>query len=573
MRFASVESARTWVTLAIVAGCVLAFMREPGSSAFVVMPLPTGAPAERYPAHENPGEDDSYEIDRNADAPSQNGVLWPREGERWIYRFERKAMATFQGKLWLKLSLGGRAAIELLPSVGTATRFFLLTSEIDRLEMQGQTRSKTRRLPSVRFEVEQTGKVRELRFAGLAVSEEDQDVVKDLVAQWMFFEPETRLGRAEVEWRSPPARGELRTLSKKILRYPSRPELAKLDSMHEWTTKIERAGPPTAGIFGKHQAYTARVDRLEGVENFTLPSANGDFDQQTSYRWLWTSTERVTPVPSFVLGATFEVSQPSESTNSASAVLPAEAIAAGWAKVARMAPQERLRFFRDTKRFLDKNPGGSGDARAVVSLVVRDLRGKSTTSIEWRTGVGILAATSNPEAQGALHELYREPDRSADEKLSILAGVAAGEGIPSPAWKGTFEQQIQNDPEAAVREASVYALGSAIRKETDATKRAELESVLWREIRDARSEPAQLVVLDAIGNSGSGEYYLYLKEQSESSSVRVRAKTALAVRFLAAEQARPILERAKADPSAIVRKAAVQSANVQAENAPDAAGE
>jgi len=110
--------------------------------------------------------------------------------------------------------------------------------------------------------------------------------------------------------------------------------------------------------------------------------------------------------------------------------------------------------------------------------------------------------------------------------------------------------------DTSLRDASLFALGSAIRKEVEPGRRKELETLLWNEVKDSNSESDQLAILDAIGNSGSSEYYGYVKDRFASSSPAVRAKAVAAVRFLTSDLAQPIIDSARADPVATVRKAA-----------------
>ena len=76
-------------------------------------------------------------------------------------------------------------------------------------------------------------------------------------------------------------------------------------------------------------------------------------------------------------------------------------------------------------------------------------------------------------------------------------------------------------------------------------------------------------VLEAIGNSGSGDYLAYVKEQLAAGTPRVRAKAVAAVRFLAADLAKPVIDRGKLDPSPTVRKVAEWSEKFQTAAAPD----
>lgn len=524
--------------------------KEPRADRAPASQLDDRGPAPAIPEEENHKS--------SPEKKSKRVSLWPEDGQRWIYRFERKALANYHGKNWLTLKLGGRTAVESLGKHGE-NRFFLFSFEIDRFEMQGQSKIGRQSFPPIRMEIDLEGKLREMRWAVMdgpvkIPSEEEADFVKDLASQWLFFERQTRMGLAETEWSENAANPTLISVSKRITGYPNRPEISKLDSNHEWI----------AGV----QDGMAKVERLEGTENFTIRSPNGDFEQQTSYRWLWTGTEKITALAAVKgIGSSFEVSAAAEMPTRANAKrLVLKEFTTSWPKLATYTPHARLKFFQEVKRALDLGQ------TELISVIVKSLEGKRVVSIEWRTGVGVLAATLNPEAQKALLTLYQDTQRIPEEKLSILAGVTAGEGTPDPDWKATLENEIsavaspvantgtriatEYDAGAALREASLYALGSTIRKTEDANKRRELEGILWKEVKDARSEPAQAAVLEAIGNSGSSEYYAYVKEQSTSSSSQLRARAAGAVRFFNAELARPILDSARVDPVLSVRKAA-----------------
>ena len=85
----------------------------------------------------------------------------------------------------------------------------------------------------------------------------------------------------------------------------------------------------------------------------------------------------------------------------------------------------------------------------------------------------------------------------------------------------------------------------------------------------ARDGKAQIAALEAIGNSGSGEYLPFVKEQFAAGTPKVRAKAVAAVRFLAADLAKPVIDRGKLDPSPNVRKVAEWSEKFQTAAAPD----
>jgi hypothetical protein len=528
--------------------------------------VPQAQPISRAPASSSPAPAVPDSVEDTAPAVvSKRIALWPEQGERWIYRFERKAMAEFGGRPWLSLKLGGRAAVEWVGAYGDH-RFFLLTFETDRFEMQGESKAGKKTFPQVRIEIDGAGKFREMRWADLEGAkgleprtEEEADFVKDLASQWLFFEESTRMGRAEVEWTENASSPTLISVSKRIVSYPERKEISRLDSNHEWV----------AGV----QDGMAKVERLEGSESFSLRSQSGDFNQQTSYRWLWTNTERLTkPLALRGVGGTLNLADTRGVGKSEDKPfrINVASFDRQWAELSNMAPHARLRFFQEAKKAMD-----AGQTE-LVSAILRGVKGKKSMSIEWRTGIGVLAASSNPEAQKALLSLYREGSRAQDEKLSILAGVTAGEGSPVPEWKGVLENEIAaappviappagnasivtHDEAAVLREASLYALGSALRKTEDPDARQELATLLWKEIKDARSEPARVAVLEAIGNSGNTEYLSYVQEQAGAESPRVRARAIGAVRFFAPEVARPLIEAGKSDPHPSVRKAAVWS--------------
>jgi hypothetical protein len=503
---------------------------------------------------------------------SRGAGLWPREGERWSYRFERKVSAEFQNRPWLSLKMGGRASVEPL-GVHGANRFYLLSFEVDRLELQGEAKKDARQLPALRAEVTPEGAIRELRLTISrhqkgAVADELKDAAKDLAAQWFFFSDETRLGKSIAKYETLAEKKDLRVIGKRIVEYPGRPELGRLDSNHEWTSATDRSN------------LRSRVERIEGSENFTVVSPTGNFDQKTNYRWIWIGTETVARLADAEIGEALPIAESSlrdDETERAKRRIDRADFRAIWAKLSALPSADRLAFFERARRALD-----AGQSELIAEILA-GICGQSSTGYEWRTGIGILAASANPNAQKALVELYRESSRPLDEKLSILAGISASEGKPAAEWKEIFATELREgavaleasaqtaeksgatpttfvpkafDPAIAVREATLYALGSAIRKETDEAKRRDLEKVLWREVSDARTVTAQMSVLEAIGNSASKEFYHHIRTQAQSNEPRVRAKAVGAVRFLASELAKPIIDSARRDASPIVRKAA-----------------
>jgi hypothetical protein len=483
-------------------------------------------------------------------APMNAIGSWPAPGERWIFRFDRKASASRSGRLWLSISLGGRATVERLGSLG-GNALYLLGFEIDRIEMQGQARTASRALPFVRIEVTPEGRVRELRWAhspsrAAGSDAEAEDAARDLASQWLFFEAESRLGRAETELDRLADGPAVRAWTKRVTGYPGHEEISGLDSFHEWRASAGRGEP-------------LRVERIEGSESFAIASAGGSFEQSTSYRWARIETLAGTRSPEISAGDAFRVADIGSGTPTqtrAPARVERAELRAAWTKLADVSSRDRLRLFERVRRAL------AGGQSELVADVLAGLKGKPASSIEWRTGVGLLASTSNPEAQAALLSLYSEPGRASAEKLTILAGVAAGEGKPAPEWKETLARETElgsaraDDESRAIREASLYALGSAIRKETDPSARGELESLLSARIAEARTPAERIATLEAVGNSASPEFHSYVLAQLASPDARVRAKAVVASRDFPPELSRPVLETAKNDPSPLVRRAA-----------------
>ncbi|MBC7387360.1 MAG: hypothetical protein H7301_14505 [Cryobacterium sp.] len=551
--FQTMKTFRVFSTFAFFTGFLtVSFSSSIGTETF-------GSAAERSPASTQPLAESVRAPFANAKSPLVTQVprssLWPSPSERWLFRFERIISAEYQSKSWLAMKLGGRVALE---SAGThgENHFYQMTAETDRLEMEGTPKNERRSFPPIRLEIDRAGKLREMRWlSSKAPTSEDSDFMKDLASQWLFFEPTSRLGVAEVEWTENAVDSEMRSISKRMKRYRDRPEISKLDSTHEWIARSH--GNPGSSESGY------RVERIEGVENFSIPSANGSFDQKTSYRWLWTGTEKVAVLAQAeIVGDALTVSGVEGAEAKPAPRVDLAVFAKEWASIGKLAPADRLRYFQLVKRAMD---GGQNE---IVSVLVKALSGKLAGSMEWRTSIGALAASDNPLAASALVALYQEERRGSAEKISILAGLTSGEGQPAPEWKKILEAEISApvdsaSPNDSVREASLFALGSTIRKELEPARRQALEDLLWKEIKETKTEVGALSLLEAIGNSGSAEYLPFVKEQFFSADAKVRAKAVSAVRFFTNDVARSIIEPARRDPSPIVRKAAEWSGRFQ----------
>ncbi len=533
---------------ALKASIILSFIAalwiipELGRSSFMEMDGSYRSPASVGPQKEVP------KLENEAHATVS--PLWPVKGERWIFRFERKVSAEFQGKSWLKLTLGGRASLE--PTGEFADhRFFLIALELDRLQMVNEgvstEKNEKRSFPFVRFDIDASGKLREMRWVSLtgevkAPSEEDSDFVKDLVSQFLFFENRSRLGTAKSTLKVLAKTETNETLHKTVLKYENHPEFSNLESEHEWVSD------------------THRIQRIEGTENYSLAGATGSFDQKTSYRWVFNSSEKTESVVTdlnlgTVLKLEEDISSGKRDSERMAKRFDLKSFPTQWSALAALAPHDRLRLFGEVKNALD---GGQSE---LVSVIVKSLDGNTSTSLEWRTGVGVLGASSNPVSAEALLNLYKNTNVE-DAKLSILAAVTSGEGTPAPDWKRTLEAEVANEA-GAIHDASLFALGSAIRKENDSERKKDLQTLLWSEVRNSNSDSSQLAALDAIGNSGSAEFYTYVKERFSSSNPSIRARAVSAVRFLASDLAQPIIDTARADPAVIVRKAAEWSKRFQ----------
>ena len=133
-----------------------------------------------------------------------------------------------------------------------------------------------------------------------------------------------------------------------------------------------------------------------------------------------------------------------------------------------------------------------------------------------------------------------------DEHLSELdraraASALADHGEPSRGAAELLLTQARESGSAMVRSVSLLGAGSMARRTPEGPLREELRAALHGELERASSEGAEVLAVDALGNSGDDAFGPALDERLRDDRPALRAHAAEALGHLSPEVARPLL--------------------------------
>lgn len=199
-----------------------------------------------------------------------------------------------------------------------------------------------------------------------------------------------------------------------------------------------------------------------------------------------------------------------------------------------------------------------GECAAVVRLLAtRPPRGLAAQTI-----VAGLAATGSRNAQAALVSVVTARGASADAQLAIVPSLGML-SHPLPETEEAVRGLEIASPRTDVRETASLALGIMARSvaPTAAARAARIvDDALVRLAHAEGSEPAQILELRVLGNTGSPRILNDVVRLSHAASSTLRAQTAFALRFVptAPAEAR-LLELLAADDDVLVRSRAASA--------------
>ena len=178
--------------------------------------------------------------------------------------------------------------------------------------------------------------------------------------------------------------------------------------------------------------------------------------------------------------------------------------------------------------------------------------------------VGTLATTGTPESQAALVQIYQDPNCPVAGKGTILAALTTTQAGLTSQTRDFLLNESQSSANADLSNGATWALGSALQNApVDTSSLRAISSVqqAWTTAQSmTQGENEELVLLDAMGNSGRPEFMPILSQVIASDSDNVlRTKAVYALRFIPSPDAVTLLGQELGDSNASVRLAAANA--------------
>ncbi len=221
-------------------------------------------------------------------------------------------------------------------------------------------------------------------------------------------------------------------------------------------------------------------------------------------------------------------------------------------KIAELSASEQLRVFGDLVKALRLDPSRVADLRKI--LFEKDVISKGAESQKYQSIVGALATDGSVQAQEILVEAYQHPQNPQSGKGSILGALTTTQAPLSDQTIEFLKQASEHDPDIDLRNGALFALGSAIEKVKEPESEIQFLKRKWSEALSSQDLQQQLVVMDAMGNSGRVELFPEVSEQAKGASqVALRSKAVFALRGMNLTGARELLAKSLMDLDPSVR--------------------
>lgn len=221
-------------------------------------------------------------------------------------------------------------------------------------------------------------------------------------------------------------------------------------------------------------------------------------------------------------------------------------------KISQLSASEQLRVFGDLVKALRLDPTRVADLRKI--LFEKDVISKGAQSQKYQSIVGALATDGTWQSQEILVEAYQHPQNPQSGKGSILGALTTTQATLSEQTIEFLKQASEHDPDIDLRNGALFALGSAIEKVKEPESEIRYLKRKWSEALSSKNLQQQLVVMDAMGNSGRVELFVEVSEQAiGASQTALRSKAVFALRGMNLSAARELLAKSLLDTDPSVR--------------------
>lgn len=221
-------------------------------------------------------------------------------------------------------------------------------------------------------------------------------------------------------------------------------------------------------------------------------------------------------------------------------------------KIQELSASEQLELFGDLVKALKLDPTRISELRKI--LLDKGVIQAGAGSPLFQALVGALATDGTAEAQATLQEIYKHPAIPQSGKGSILSAFTTTQAPPSTDTLEFLKDAAEGESDIDLAQGALFALGAAIEKTKSAENEVQYLLRKWQEAQSSGNLDQQLAVMDAMGNSGRAEFFATVSAQAKNASVvALRARAIFALRGMNTDSARSILIAALSAEESTIR--------------------
>lgn len=223
-----------------------------------------------------------------------------------------------------------------------------------------------------------------------------------------------------------------------------------------------------------------------------------------------------------------------------------------------LSNSEKLRVFGDLVKLLR---AGKVTAMELRELLGRDAIRLGSLSPLFQSVVGALATAGGPENFAALRAIYADPDCPVSGKGSVQAALTTTEAPIDAPTRDFLAEAMRVEQNRELANGAAYALGSALqRAPDDASSRSAIADIHSAWAAAGGNVPAQLSLLDVMGNSGRLEFLPSIRGAMDTrNDPSVQAKAVFSLRYVDSMEANALLAAQLANPNPPLREAAIEA--------------
>lgn len=468
----------------------------------------------------------------------------------YSYGFNRRAAATLKGEAILDVELGGRLDVHAIESSG-ATIDLIVTASFEKVhgvEMNSAGPSGQSRINSAWVRLRRDGTVESLQFPREMGKKEEQQVFKDVIANFFQVLPNMQSPELPTEKEgivdrvfgagraygieSSDTHGEYTALVRILerdrspaflkqvkTRYVRSPAPVRIDESDRTMAHNVKDGIPL--LVASHEKLTVGP---EGFSASTDQSARFEFQgvQDSAYgkgdlAFYTISGEIYDEAVYVVEKGGVPLKRP---------VRPFDELATDLQSMSDQTPNEKKHEI-----FLDLTTAARAKPEIAKDLAT-EARRYNSKSDAFQMITGALSFAGHPEAQSALTGLFKDGGLDPFGRQSILESFILMERPLTPSSRAFLRDLFGNTSSEELRAGAGLALGSSLRNAPD----EDVRSLLEKQWRSASGIEAQMSVLEYIGNSGDTSFFGIIKEAMDNPSLLIQRKAVYATRFMESDE-------------------------------------